>query len=58
MPKNNEEDQNLKPKVYNLIDEYMAILRKNKAVGAETQSFDDFFKSRAEEIVDKEDEQA
>lgn len=56
MPKNNEEDQNLKPKVYNLIDEYMAILRKNKAVGAETQSFDDFFKSRAEEIA-KSDEQ-
>ena len=58
MPKNNEEDQNLKPKVYNLIDEYMAILRKNKAVGAETQSFNDFLKSRAEEIADKEDEQA
>lgn len=58
MPKNNEGDQNLKPKVYNLIDEYMAILRKNKAVGAETQSFDDFFKSRAEEIADKEGEQA
>lgn len=58
MPKNNEEDQNLKPKVYNLIDEYMAILRKNKAVGAKTQSFNDFFKSRAEEIADKKDEQA
>ena len=58
MPQNNEEDQNLKPKVYNLIDEYMAILRKNKAVGAETQSFDDFFKLRAEEIADEEDEQA